>query len=111
MKHIGYCTNIHPGVSWEEHFSILKESIPAIKAAVSPEEALGLGLRLSHEASLRLDVPAFKTWMQEVGCYVFTMNGFPYGEFHGGVVKDRVHAPDWTTEARRLYSTIICLVG
>ncbi len=58
MKHIGYCTNIHPGVSWEEHFTILKESLPQIKAEVSPDSPLGLGLRLSHEASLSIDVQA-----------------------------------------------------
>jgi hypothetical protein len=104
MKHIGYCTNIHPGVSWEEHFNILKESIPQIKKEVSPAAPLGLGLRLSHEASLSIDVRAFRAWLEEVGTYVFTMNGFPYGEFHGNVVKDQVHAPDWTTVARRDYT-------
>ena len=104
MKHIGYCTNIHPGVSWEEHFSILRSSIPVIKKAVSPDMPFGLGLRLSHAASLTLDIDAFSAWLKAEGCYVFTMNGFPYGEFHGAVVKDQVHAPDWTTKERRDYT-------
>jgi hypothetical protein len=32
------------------------------------------------------------------------MNGFPYGEFHHTVVKDQVHAPDWTTKSRVDYT-------
>src|SRR5690606_3340392 len=37
-------------------------------------------------------------------CYVFTLNGFPYGGFHRQVVKDKVHHPDWTTIERRDYT-------
>jgi hypothetical protein len=32
------------------------------------------------------------------------MNGFPYGGFHNTVVKDEVHAPDWTTTERVEYT-------
>ncbi|RYF52398.1 MAG: xylose isomerase, partial [Cytophagaceae bacterium] len=45
-----------------------------------------------------------QAWLQETGCYVFTMNGFPYGGFHNERVKDQVHAPDWTTTERRDYT-------
>ncbi len=43
------------------------------------------------------------------------MNGFPFGGFHGQVVKDAVHQPDWTTPARleytqRLSRTLVQLV-
>lgn len=37
----------------------------------------------------------------------FTLNAFPYGDFHDRVVKTRVYAPDWTDE-RRLRYTIAC---
>ena len=37
-------------------------------------------------------------------CYVFTLNGFPYGGFHHTIVKDKVHAPDWTTDDRVQYT-------
>jgi uncharacterized protein YgfB (UPF0149 family) len=46
----------------------------------------------------------FLRWLQEQQCYVFTMNGFPYGGFHHTVVKDNVHTPDWTTEQRVEYT-------
>lgn len=47
---------------------------------------------------------AFKAWLLENGLYVFTMNGFPYGPFHGEAVKEQVHAPDWRTEERVAYT-------
>ena len=46
----------------------------------------------------------FKRWLDQNNCYVFTMNGFPYGNFHGEIVKDNVHAPDWTTNERLVYT-------
>ncbi|MUH37513.1 xylose isomerase, partial [Zobellia amurskyensis] len=46
----------------------------------------------------------FKQWLGENDVYVFTMNGFPYGNFHNERVKDDVHAPDWTTSERLTYT-------
>ncbi|MBP8156429.1 MAG: metabolite traffic protein EboE, partial [Leadbetterella sp.] len=105
---LSYCSNIHPGEDWKEHFSVLKTSIPEIKAAVSPTEPMGLGLRLANQASIDLseneNFEDFKNWLEANDVYVFTMNGFPYGNFHNVVVKDQVHAPDWTTKERADYT-------
>jgi hypothetical protein len=107
-NHLSYCTNIHPGESWEETFENLKKYIPNIKSSLSPDQAFGIGLRLSNEASLVLQKPeeltSFKAWLKDQNAYVFTMNGFPYGGFHGQVVKEDVHTPDWTTKERRDYT-------
>lgn len=69
---------------------------------------MGIGLRLSNEASLELIKPErlneFSKWLEENGAYTFTMNGFPYGGFHHTKVKDQVHAPDWTTRDRVDYT-------
>ncbi len=105
--HLTYCTNIHAGGDWEETFVSLKQNLPEIKNTVSPNEAFGLGLRLSNTASVELDkgqLQGFKDWLEENDCYVFTMNGFPYGNFHGEPVKDKVHVPDWTTKERLEYT-------
>lgn len=106
--HLTYCSNIHAGESWSDHFEKLKENIPAIKKSVAPEKAFGIGLRLSNVASLELEkeglLNEFKEWLQQNDCYVFTMNGFPYGGFHHTRVKDQVHAPDWTTTDRLAYT-------
>ncbi|MEX2511493.1 MAG: metabolite traffic protein EboE [Cyclobacteriaceae bacterium] len=106
--HLTYCTNIHPGESWESTFKNLKDYIPSIKSRVSPDQAFGIGLRLSDEASRELtkeeNLLKFKYWLEEIDSYIFTLNGFPFGGFHRRVVKDEVHHPDWTTPERKDYT-------
>ncbi|WP_395626859.1 metabolite traffic protein EboE [Daejeonella sp.] len=106
--HLSYCTNIHSGESWKDHFEAIKNNFPGIKKQVSPDLAMGIGLRLSNSASTELlhpdEIQGFKTWLNDNDAYVFTMNGFPYGDFHHAIVKDQVHAPDWTSEARLEYT-------
>ena len=106
--HLSYCSNIHPGESWEATFENLKKYIPEVKERLNSERPFGIGLRLSHEASLILENPdsltEFKSWLAAENAYVFTMNCFPYGDFHRTVVKEQVHFPDWTTVERRDYT-------
>jgi hypothetical protein len=106
--HLTYCSNIHAGETWPDHFAKLREHIPEIRQRVSPVEPFGIGLRLSNVASLELrkqeNLEAFKKWLDENNCYLFTMNGFPYGGFHNTVVKDNVHAPDWLSPDRVQYT-------
>ncbi|HET6990568.1 MAG TPA: xylose isomerase, partial [Bacteroidia bacterium] len=106
--HLTYCSNIHSGESWEEVFDSLKKNIPAIKKSISPDKSFGIGLRLSAEAAEVLltenHLPEFRNWLSENGCYVFTMNGFPFGSFHNAVVKDEVYKPDWSTRLRMEYT-------
>ena len=106
--HLTYCTNIHPGQDWKSTFESIKSHVPGIKQEVSKEQPFGLGLRLSNKASEELDLgdnmSHFKSWLHDNNLYVFTMNGFPYGNFHDERVKDMVHAPDWTTSDRLKYT-------
>lgn len=106
--HLTYCTNIHAGETWKDHFKALQINFPAIKEKLSPDKPMGIGLRLSNEASVELikkeNLSAFKQWLRDRGAYVFTMNGFPYGGFHRTVVKDQVHTPDWVADERVEYT-------
>lgn len=106
--HLTYCTNIHAGESWEDHFAALKANIPLVKKKLSPDKPFGIGLRLSHLASVELgkkeSLQNFREWLEQSQCYVFVINGFPYGGFHRTKVKDQVHAPDWTTQDRVIYT-------
>ena len=106
--HLSYCSNIHTGEIWSEHFAQLKQHVPSVKAQVSPNQPMGLGLRFANQASIDLQDPAelkaLQSWLREQNLYVFTLNGFPYGGFHNTIVKDQVHAPDWTTTDRRDYT-------
>ena len=106
--HLSYCSNIHTGEIWSEHFAQLKQHVPSVKAQVSPDQPMGLGLRFANQASIDLQDPAelkaLQSWLREQNLYVFTLNGFPYGGFHNTIVKDQVHAPDWTSTDRRDYT-------
>lgn len=106
--HLTYCTNIHPGESWDKTFQNIKKFVPDIKEELAPDAPFGIGLRLSNVASLELikdeKLSEFKSWLEDSNCYIFTFNGFPYGSFHRQVVKDEVHQPDWTTKERLDYT-------
>ncbi|WEK18918.1 MAG: hypothetical protein P0Y49_19275 [Candidatus Pedobacter colombiensis] len=73
--HLTYCTNIHAGKNWKEDFNALQQNFPAIKRTVAPNQPLGLGLRLSHEASLELRdkeiLLQFKQWLTENEAYFY----------------------------------------
>lgn len=109
--HLSYCTNIHAGESWQSVFESLQSHALQIKSSLAPDNAFGIGLRLSYEAAVELSKPStltnFKHWLEQNHLYVFTLNGFPYGNFHGDVVKDQVHSPDWTTPERRDYTLLL----
>jgi hypothetical protein len=106
--HLTYCSNIHPGEAWDAHFKELQDNLPQIRKELANDRSFALGLRLANEASIELSKPErlqeFKNWLAKHELYVFTMNGFPYGSFHNTVVKDQVHAPDWTTTERTEYT-------
>ncbi|MFC1586404.1 metabolite traffic protein EboE [Fibrobacterota bacterium] len=106
--HLTYCLNIHPGESWEENFSAINTCALSAKERISPDAPFGLGLRLSNRASVELSAPEavekFKAFLDEHDMYVFTVNGFPYGSFSSGVVKQDVYKPDWRNSERTRYT-------
>jgi sugar phosphate isomerase/epimerase len=106
--HLTYCTNIHPAVGWEAVLASLRAHAPALKARLAPDAPFGIGLRLSGAESAELlegdRLAAFRAWLDGEGLYVFTLNGFPHGTFHGQPVKADVHAPDWRSEERVAYT-------
>jgi sugar phosphate isomerase/epimerase len=102
--HLTYCTNIHAGESWPEVCASLDAHVPDIKTAVAPDRPLGIGLRLSGEAAAAAREPealaAFRNQLARLGAYVFTINAFPFGRFHGVRVKEDVYLPDWRSAER-----------
>ena len=106
---LAYCTNIHRGETWEQTLAGLEAHTLRVKERVCPAgEEFAIGLRLSAEAAAVLARPAeldrFRVWLDKHGCSVFTINGFPYGAFHGQRVKEQVYAPDWTDKKRVDYT-------
>ena len=106
--HLTYCTNVHRGESWPDIFAALRRHLPEVKRRASPHAPMGVGLRLSAVAAEALDAPdtlgALREFLATEQLYVFTINGFPYGPFHGERVKEQVYAPDWRTPERLAYT-------
>ena len=106
--HLTYCSNIHPGESWAEVRANIERYFPAVRERVAPGEMFGIGLRLSARAARELGsgdaLADFREFMGRNKLYVFTINGFPYGTFHGTRVKEEVYLPDWRDEERLRYT-------
>jgi hypothetical protein len=109
--HLAYCTNIHRGESWAQTFDALQKYTLAVRDQVSKGQPYAIGLRLGADAARELSdaqtLTDFRRWLERENCYVFTINGFPYGKFHGTRVKEQVYAPDWTTDERVDYTNLL----
>jgi hypothetical protein len=106
--HLAYCTNVHRGETWSETFATLELHTLPVRRRVAAGQPYAIGLRLSQRAAAELAQPAtfaaFRRWLDANDCYVFTINGFPFGSFHGTRVKEQVYAPDWSTPERLAYT-------
>jgi hypothetical protein len=109
--HLAYCTNVHRGETWAETFDSLQNHTLKVRDRVARGKPYAIGLRLSNRAAHELADPAalldFQRWLARNDCYVFTINGFPFGRFHGGQVKEQVYRPDWTSPERLAYTNLL----
>jgi len=109
--HLTYCTNIHAGETWPDVLAALQQYLPEVKNDFAPQAPMGVGLRLSNTAAVALQEPAAVAQLQELlargDYYVFTINGFPYGAFHGQKVKEGAYRPDWSDPSRLQYSNVL----
>lgn len=109
--HLTYCSNIHPGETWEQVSASLAEALPRVRAMLSFDGPFAVGLRLSAQAADTLAsgdrLARFRDFLDAGNYYVPTINGFPYGAFHGERVKERVYLPDWRDPARLEYTNTL----
>ena len=94
-----------------------------LETIMTPEELELLSFKLSYNEtggaiidlfestiqSLTLDATLneFKAFLTDNNLYVFTVNGFPYGNFHGTIVKENVYSPDWRSAQRVQYTCLL----
>jgi hypothetical protein len=78
--HLTYCSNIHPGETWQEVSDALARWLPEVRRQLRHEGPFAVGLRLSAAAAEQLERPlelaAFLRFLHEGDYYVPTMNGF-----------------------------------
>ncbi|MCY2931559.1 MAG: hypothetical protein NTV86_19125 [Planctomycetota bacterium] len=106
--HLTYCLNVHRGEAWEDCLGAIRDYALKVRDRVGQEGPFGLGLRLGDVAAKELAKArvrkAFKEFLQRENLYVFTVNAFPFGQFHQSPVKENVYSPDWRTGERREYT-------
>lgn len=100
-----YCTNVHPlqdEVVWREKTGFFGAKM----AEITGIKPFPLGLWLNHEvvSVLGKDPAALRAHLEAVDATTFTLNAFPYMNFHQPVVKHAVYRPDWTDPARLEYT-------
>lgn len=105
--HLTYCTNVHPGEQLPEVLGNLERYVAEVKKLASPNAPFAVGLWLAHDAALALEaggLAELQDALHKHDLYVPTLNGFPFGAFHGTRVKERVYEPDWRDPRRREHS-------
>ncbi len=110
-QHITYCLNVHPGETLDDIINSIKKFTLPVKNKICPTKPFGLGLRLSYVAANELSnsekLEEFKNFLAADNLYVFTINAFPYGEFHRKEIKENVYLPDWRYNERRDYTIMV----
>jgi len=104
---LSYCTNVHPGKSVAEVISkLLEHTVPA-RQKLGQKVAAGLWLAASVIEELQ-QTPAGIAEIQQVlaegDLVCYTLNAFPYGDFHRERVKENVYLPDWSNPERTRYT-------
>ena len=103
MMRLGYCTNVHAGNTLAEAEAQLDRYAVPVRRAMNVDR-LPIGLWLPAGAMRDIDASALRNRLDARGLQVYTMNAFPFGDFHDTVVKERVYAPDWTAPERLEYT-------
>lgn len=107
---LSYCTNVHPGVTVAEVLSGLTSYTAPVQKSLGAPIAAGLWLAQPVIAELRDNsrrIDELKKTLAGAGLVTYTLNAFPYGNFHSDRVKEQVYLPDWTADSRREY-TVDC---
>lgn len=106
---LAYGTNVHPSEGFGDIVRFLRSTSLELKRRVSPGAPLALGLYLPGSLVQELSENEYRRWeldqeLQRGGFEVPTLNIFPFGNFHGERVKEKVFEPDWTKPERLDYT-------
>ena len=104
---LSYCTNVHPGRSLAEVEAGLDRYTVDIRKRFGRPLAAGLWLAspvASELAESEAKLGAFATGLRDRQLPCYSLNAFPFGDFHSERVKDQVYLPDWSQPPRATYT-------
>ena len=103
----GYCTNVHAGTTLVETIANLEQYARSVRKHLH-EDTLGIGLWIPDsvlgELEDREQLRSLRSRIEDLGLFVFTMNGFPQHDFHAKEVKLDVYKPNWQSQERVEYT-------
>jgi hypothetical protein len=112
-EELTYCSNVHPGETGGAVRRVIAHAIAGVRCSRSLPR-MGSGLWLSAQAADELQAAdaraAFREILMDNGVELFTLNGFPYGNFHSASVKAQIYTPDWTDPKRLAYTQALALI-
>jgi sugar phosphate isomerase/epimerase len=100
---LSYCTNVHPAQTVAEVVAGLKQYTAAVRRETGFPVAAGLWLAASVIEELESQsagVERLRAALSDADLVCYTLNAFPYGNFHSQRVKEQVYLPDWTSQPR-----------
>jgi sugar phosphate isomerase/epimerase len=103
---LSYCTNVHPGRSLAEVRDGLDHFTLPIRERFGQPLAAGLWLSKAviDELQFAAELARFVDFLRQRHLPCYTLNAFPYGDFHSDRVKEQVYRPDWTRPDREQYT-------
>lgn len=104
---LGYCTNVHPAQTLAELYHGLDLYAVPVKQRLGAPMAVGLWFARPVVDEILSNPDGIARLAAELnarGLTTYTLNAFPYGDFHAARVKENVYLPDWTTPERLTYT-------
>jgi sugar phosphate isomerase/epimerase len=104
---LSYCTNVHPAQCVAEVIAGLDRYSGPVRQAAGFPVAAGLWLAAPVISELQADatrIDALRQALARNDLVCYTLNAFPYGDFHSERVKENVYHPDWTNITRLQYT-------
>lgn len=107
----GYCTNVHSGTDVASICENLDRYAGAARMGAGLD-TLGVGLWLPASAAGELanSPETFKAFLGQRHLTPYTVNGFPYDNFHQDVVKHSVYRPGWWEPQRQQYTLVLAKI-
>ena len=108
--YLTYCGNVHPATDLSAWFDVTARfAVPLARTRRMAGHEFGLGTWFHAATAGELAVkPAaldrLTRFLASTDLSIWTVNAFPYGDFHGKPVKTKVYEPDWSDEERLLYT-------
>jgi sugar phosphate isomerase/epimerase len=104
-RELAYCSNVHPGADLAAVEANIRGPIAGVRTRRGlPHMGCGLWLPAAAARELAQRPERLARLLAEQGLDLFTLNGFPFGDFHSARVKEAVYRPAWDEPARLAYT-------